>query len=456
MDEFDRAALDAILNGVPIRGEDLGRLLSRVHQGKCCSLVGVSNTGKSWVLRLLAEDQARSMCARAHELTHMVVFVDCLESGDSEHAFYVLLLRRIIEEADGFQVSAPTIQALKSLHQQMLHITSDVAARSLFGSCMRELAREAKLGLVLVFDEFEDAFRMLPPWPFRQLRAQHDAWHGRLRFITATHRRLESLRADRDTYEFRELFQLGTVILRPLGPADAGRFLSHVAARQRTPLQPQHAEAAIALSGGHPGLLETIYSLLDGAESGSEMSADSLMTELLGQPPIQDELRQILESLTDEDISDLKAVANGQGLSRNAAERPSLGELGLINWDDENRPSVFSPLLAAFAKNGFSRPVRAERGIRCDLDAGKVWIDGREVTWDLSELQRKVVHLLWRKQGQVCTRDEIMDYAWGVSAGVSPAALREVVSRLRIRIGDKDPGYIVPVRGEGYRLENPK
>lgn len=454
MDEFDRAALDAILNGVPIRGEDLGRLLSRVHQGKCCSLVGVSNAGKSWVLRLLAEDQARSMCARAHELTHMVVFVDCLESGDSEHAFYVLVLRRIIEEADGFQVSAPTIQTLKALYQQMLHIPSDVAARSLFGSCMRELAQEPKLGLVLVFDEFEDAFRMLPPWPFRQLRAQHDAWHGRLRFITATHRRLESLRADHDTYEFRELFRLGTVILRPLEPDDARRFLAHVAAQQRAPLHPQRAEAAIALSGGHPGLLETIYELLDGAAFGPAPDTDSLITELLEQQAIQDELRQILESLTEEDIVSLKAIANGQGLARNTAQKSALGELGLIHWDDENRPRVFSPLLAAFARNGFSQAEPAERGIRCDLDTGQVWIDGREVTWDLSEKQRKVVHLLWREQGRVCTHNEIMDYAWGVTVGVSLAALREVVSRLRARI--EDPGYIVLVRGEGYRLENPK
>jgi len=73
----------------------------------------------------------------------------------------------------------------------------------------------------------------------------------------------------------------------------------------------------------------------------------------------------------------------------------------------------------------------------------------------LSELQRKLVQLLCRKGGMVCTYDEIAEEVWGVGVGVSPAAIRELVARIRKKIPELKR-YILIVPREGYRLETPE
>lgn len=98
------------------------------------------------------------------------------------------------------------------------------------------------------------------------------------------------------------------------------------------------------------------------------------------------------------------------------------------------------------------------RGIYCNPETGQIWADGREVTWKLSSMQRKLVQVLWEKDGGVCTYDEIAVQLHDAGAGVTNASIRELVGRVREKIepDPKNPRYILIVPGEGYRLEIPK
>jgi hypothetical protein len=426
-----------------------------LHQGWSCSVVGMSNMGASAILHVLVDEQARSACAAKHGVTQMTVMVDCIGCANTELDLYDLILKRIIEECRTFGVSGEIVHTLTMNEQHMLELASEVGARSLFGSSMRELAREQDLGLILVLDEFDGVFRGLPVLAFGQLRGARDAWKGRLRFVTATHRPLAEMRADPGSSEFREMFKLSTIVLKPLERDDAERFLAHVAARQLSPLNADHARIALELSGGHPGLLETIYVLLGKLEAGKEIEASNAAGFFLQQEAVRDELDDVLASLNPDERQGLALVATGDGQALGESVRTVLKNLGLLVQDKTERTVVFSPLLAAYGRQEFAYDQKAERGLHCSLNTDQVWVNGAEVTAELSGYELRFVQLLSQKQGAVCKRDDIIDYVYGVESAVTYSGLGMLVKRARAALGEGGK-YIKTVHGLGYRLEMPK
>lgn len=99
------------------------------------------------------------------------------------------------------------------------------------------------------------------------------------------------------------------------------------------------------------------------------------------------------------------------------------------------------------------------RRIRLEESSRRVWILNRELRPALSVLQFKLLLLLSESKGRVITRAEVINSVWGTqeSIGVSDQALDALIRRLRERISDIDPGYeyILTVRGQGFRFDNP-
>jgi hypothetical protein len=97
----------------------------------------------------------------------------------------------------------------------------------------------------------------------------------------------------------------------------------------------------------------------------------------------------------------------------------------------------------------------------------RVWIyldDGDEyqkveILPPLSASQFRLLEALYKNQGRVIPRRELVEYVWGAEQAfeVSEQALDALVRRLRDRIADTDPAhaYVITVRGHGLRLDNP-
>jgi hypothetical protein len=98
------------------------------------------------------------------------------------------------------------------------------------------------------------------------------------------------------------------------------------------------------------------------------------------------------------------------------------------------------------------------RGLRIDRAARRVFIGGHELTPPLSPAQYRLLDLLLEHEGEVVSRDAIVDGVWTEEEGlgVSEQAIDALVRRLRDRISSVDPdhAYVVTVRGHGFRLEN--
>ncbi len=440
--------------GAPVRSHELAYLINCIQRGWCCSVVGPSNTGKSHLLKSLTSETIRQRCAQ-DGLAPTMVFIDCLEAGDDELAFYELLFRRIIEALELSDAEPTVLDYLTSLHQDILRSRQDVVARSNFASGIRELGRRGGPPLVLVLDEFYDVFQHLPPWPFRQLRALYDAPETQIYLVTATSHHLEQLRPGKEVYEFRELFHLRELVLKPLVEDEAHQLIEYLTDQYRDSLSTENAERLIELSGGHPGLLERLYSVATLSQTDLNVPLDLPLADLLHERAIHKECLRLWRELEAEHEALVTLIERGAD-QLNSAQRQLLEYKGLMV--DKGYPAIFSPVFGAFiAAKQAHAPSSQSTGLRAEAETGRIWIDDEELTLKLSEPQRRLIDYLYRRAGVVCTYDEIAIGVWGVGEGVSPGAIYELVKRVRQKVEPdwKNPQYIVTVPGKGYRLENP-
>ena len=97
--------------------------------------------------------------------------------------------------------------------------------------------------------------------------------------------------------------------------------------------------------------------------------------------------------------------------------------------------------------------------LRLDKRARRVWVGDKEIVPPLSVAQFTMLELLYKANGEVVTRHELIVAIWGEEHAyeVSNQALDALVRRLRDRLEEAGTShkFIVTVRGHGLRLDNP-
>jgi two-component system alkaline phosphatase synthesis response regulator PhoP len=75
----------------------------------------------------------------------------------------------------------------------------------------------------------------------------------------------------------------------------------------------------------------------------------------------------------------------------------------------------------------------------------------------LSAKETALLRLLYRKRGQVVSREEILERVWGDDGQITSRTVDNFISGLRKRFGDqqRDNQIFQNVRGVGYRLNLP-
>jgi DNA-binding response OmpR family regulator len=97
---------------------------------------------------------------------------------------------------------------------------------------------------------------------------------------------------------------------------------------------------------------------------------------------------------------------------------------------------------------GPARETYADGRITVDVTRAEVRVSDREV--QLTPLEFRLLVAFMRNQGQVLSRDQLLELVWGDTAAVHPSQVKVTVSYLRRKLGpDQDP--IETVRGFGYR-----
>jgi pSer/pThr/pTyr-binding forkhead associated (FHA) protein len=103
-------------------------------------------------------------------------------------------------------------------------------------------------------------------------------------------------------------------------------------------------------------------------------------------------------------------------------------------------------------------PILPEGRLRLDADERRVRIGTQDVAPPLSPAQFTLLRVLYRAEGRVVGREEIVRSVWPdtLAEGISDQAIDALVRRLRGRLGqiDEDHEYVVTVRGHGFRFRN--
>ncbi|MGB2965009.1 MAG: winged helix-turn-helix domain-containing protein [Anaerolineales bacterium] len=457
-------------SGAFIRKDVQSWIIQVLSRGECCSMVGPSNTGKSLLLRMLLDHSTRKISWPPEETPPLLVFIDCLDcAGESELAFYELILRRIHQTMVQADFEMEYVDELQDLRADLLNANNPVEIRAHFAIGMHTIGCIPEINLVLIFDEFDDIFRTQSPWPFRQLRAIRDTLGNRLCYLTATSRYLKDLRNDTETYEFRELFQMHTQVLKSLSVADQQTLLGYLITTHHLKLNTDPQNIVLHLAGGHPGFLTRIALSIQQegiAEELSDMLTKSNLSKAEGEicrrllrvEPLRDECRRLWSELESQEQTGLMQLVedNSSGVDPVISER-LIGKGLLISCVDEST-KIFSPLFQSFLiQEATYFHHRGPQGVQCNEFTGQIWVDGKEITFQLSDLQRKLIRHLHSQNGSTCTHQEIVTAVWGAGEGVSPGAVYELVKRVREKIEKdwKNPAYLLTVSGEGYRLERP-
>lgn len=446
------------------RQDDLAYVMGALSEGENCSLTGMSNIGKSFLLRNLRRPEVQRRWGAPGSGSMILVYVDFnLMWEMTDQGFYEVILRGIMSEIDQVASNPQVIDRVRQAYQNLINPTSSFLVPVSFGDGLMALNPGWERRLVLLLDEFDEPWANIDRRAFLNLRALRDRYLGSLCFVTATLHPLACTRPDREIGEFCELFAHRARSLAPLKAAEALELVRQLAAQDSSDLSESDAEFLVYHADGHPGLLQASYNLVARAKPlamgaiGREAPNYERVRSLLdSDETVRTECAKLWNDLTEPEQKAMMATVSG-------AESPARRELEALRQRHylAQRDGGLVPFCRLF--EGFVRRQVLARspqrpGVRVDVEAGDVYVDGKLVP-ALTDLEYRMLLLLYGNLGKICDKYTIVEVVWGDSYidQVDDARIEKLVSRLRQKLGEDpaNPQYLVTVRGRGYRLSNP-
>lgn len=420
------------------------RVLTDLSAGRCAALVGLSNTGKSTLMRALAGQTAERIYAKLCGRRAVMIYIDCNRAvAISAQGFYEVVLRSLLE-ALADQVALDINATLRAHHQEVTDAATAFNASLSFNLALTDLCEHMGRDLCLLIDEFDELYTTLDDRALLNLRALRDRFKDRLGYVTATVRVLPDLRGSTVEDEFAEMFARSTYPMPPLDEDEARQILGSL---NIPGLGAKRVAACIELAGGHLGLLVAAAQVVAGMET--ERLGEAL--EVVGQEPTpRAECLKIWNQLTSEEQEAIISLAVEPASSLPPQTLEHLESLGLLRV---GRP--FSPIFEAFVTRRLRVPETAAAGVRLDPDSGDVWVDEVRIPV-LTDLEYKLLQLLHERRDKLTDKYQIVTAVWGEGYldEIDDARVEKLVSRLRSKI-EQDPAnprYLITQRGRGYKL----
>ena len=419
-------------------------ILQDLAKGHCVAITGLSNTGKSTLMRGLAREPAREIFEKEAGQDGILIYIDCNRAvALSAQAFYEVVLRSALDRLTGY-ADTDLINSLQSYYVSVTETDSAFSASLSFNLALTDTCENLDRALCLLLDEFDEIYSVLDDRALLNMRALRDRFKGRLMFVTATVRSLPELRGRHVESEFSEMFTRSSYQMPPLTEEQQSALIDSV---QSGELSQQDQERCRILGGGHPGLVLAVTQVLSG---GSIVDQDDLAHAVGQQPQPRSECLKIWTQLTEGEQAALASLTLEAEASLPEPQIDQLMRLGLVL-----NKQVFSPVFADFvARRSRGAEVKV-KGVFMDLDSGEVWVDGIRIPV-LTDLEFKLLKLLYERVDKLTDKYRIVSEVWGEDylGEVDDARVEKLVSRLRSKIEQEpsNPIYLVTQRGRGYKL----
>jgi hypothetical protein len=460
-----------VLNGVDLssgwkmitRNEDVSFIFDCLADGDCCSIVGVSNIGKSHLLRSVCRQEI--IGSYLGELADCCVFVYIdfnLMLDMSEQAFYELILRAILAELPRVEEGERLVTELDRVYERAVNPANPFQIPLSFNEGIISLCEGWERRLILLFDEFDEVFRGIDDRVFLNLRALRDRYRERLCYVVATEDLLRETRHGPQAAEFCELFDHRIRHLSVLGEPDTLRVIETFDAEEEAHFSPEDIHFIREQAGGHPGLLLDVCHLLaralreDGPEQAQQQNHRAVRSRLDDDLNTRIECAKVWNDLTPEEQGALIKFVDTRSLAPDFKRR--LQRRGVL-IERDGRESVFGQMFAGFVHRQGLVKRQSQQGVRVDVESGVVWVDGEAVS-QLTDLEYRLMLLLYGRLDKIVSKYEIVEAVWGQDyiESVDDARIEKLVSRLRAKL-ESQPGphsYLQTVRGRGYRLVSPE
>ncbi len=326
----------------------------------------------------------------------------------------------------------------------MTEAAAGFSASLAFNLALTTICERFEADLCLLFDEFDELYIALDDRALLNLRALRDRFRDRLRYATATVRRLPKLRGAPVEGEFAELFSHSVFPMPPLAADEVQALLSQLELPQ---LDEQRRATSYHLAGGHPGLLVSVARAI----SRSDLADRGKIEEWIAmEPGPRAECLKIWNQLLPEEQEACKTLVAEAGTSLPGPRLRPLEELGLVQAGEP-----FSPIFANFVARLIRARDAGAKGVQLDFDSGDVFVEGVRVPV-LTDLEFRLLALLYERRDKLTDKLRIVQGVWGDDylAEVDDARVEKLVSRLRSKI-ERDPAnphYLITQRGRGYKL----
>jgi hypothetical protein len=449
---------------IPPRQADLAALFAGLREMHCISVVGVSNFGKSALLRAMTDPQIQRRYLGAKGTDYLFIYVDFNQMLEmSEQAFCELVLRCSLEALRGAQAQEEVVRRVEVAYTGLVAPASSFEVPLRFAQAMAAIGDLLPQQVVFLMDELDEPVQGIDGRVFLNLRALKDRYWQRLSYITATNRRLGQLRQDAEVAEFGELFDHHVLYVSPLADAEIADFATRFAAAEGVTFSEEDLAFLRLWAGGHPGLLEATCRVL-GLVTGRpvrDASQDWIIhrraVEILVQDlNIQTECRKIWGDLAPGEQEALLVLhrSDGSGDCQPAPEMESvIAKHLVVGQCAEQR--IFARALDEFTQRQGVTRRPGPAGIRLDPDSGEVWIQGVQVP-TLTNLEYRLLLLLYGRLGKICSKYDVVEAVWGEDYidEVDDARIEKLVSRLRQKLepDPNSPRYVLTIRGRGYKL----
>jgi hypothetical protein len=445
------------------RDEDIASIMNCIADVECCSIVGVSNMGKSVLLRSVCRPEVKQTYLGPRADDYAFVYIDFnLMLEMTEQGFYELVLRNILAELAALETEQGLLDRLNEFYRSVVNPTNRFMVPLSFNEGIISISEGLERRVVLLFDEFDEAFQGIEGRVFLNLRALRDKYRDTLCYVVATEQRLRESRSGPEIAEFCELFAHHIRFLATLKKDEAVRVVNGFAHQEELDFSPQDVDFIIAQAGGHPGLLEVVCRLLGATLSSGEAQLYSqderyrLLEERLGGDlNVRTECAKLWNDLTGEEQNAIVAFLSHPQSPLEPRIHRSLVEKSFLVEDEAGQLRPFGRLFEGFAHRQRLVKEGTSQGVRVDVDAGEVWVDGQAVP-TLTNLEYRLLLLLYGHMGKICDKYQVVETVWGEEyiEEVDDARIEKLVSRLRQKIEPEpvNPRYLLTVRGRGYKL----